>query len=193
MAAKDESEALALWRSGAFSDAAVWVINAYGPEIAAYLMSFEHDHDTAQDIYADCCTSIWRGLRNFRGECSLRTFCYAVARRQWSTARRSRNRRREVPLDAQLDDVAQRLRTTTAEYLRTANRDRLAQLRDELDDQDRALLTLRLDRKLDWIEIARVTSDDEDPPQAQLTRSAAALRKRFERLKERFRERMRAG
>lgn len=193
MTAKDESVAIELWRQGAFSEAASWVITAYGPEIAAYLLSFERDHDSAQDIYSACCTAIWQALPKFRGECSLRTFCYAVARREWSAARRKVSRRREVPFDPALDDVAVRLRTTTAEYLRTANKDRLAQLRDELDEQDRALLTLRLDRKLDWLEIARVILDEEAPSATELAREAASLRKRFERLKERFRRQMRAG
>ncbi len=193
MPAKDESPALELWRRGAFTEATDWVLHAYGPEIAGYLLSFERDSDVADDVYSECCTAIWRALPTFRGECSLRTFCYAVARRSWSTARRTRNRRREVPLAPELEEVAARLRTTTAEYLRTANKDRLAELRDALEEQDRALLTLRLDRKLDWPEIARVILDDEAPSPELLAREAAALRKRFERLKEKFRRQFRAG
>lgn len=191
VAAKDESEGLALWRANAFDDAASWVLHAYGPEIAGYLLAFEKDADTAEDIFAECCTAIWQGLPRFRGECTLRTYVYAVARRQWASAQRARQRRREDRLDDRRAQVADHLRTTTAEYLKTENKERLAQLRDALADDERALLTLRLDRKLDWLAIARVIDHTTAPTEDTLMRSAATLRKRFERLKERFRRELR--
>jgi RNA polymerase sigma-70 factor (ECF subfamily) len=193
VAAKDETEGLELCRSRAFSAAAEWVLRSYGPEIAAYLLSLEHDRDAAQDVFAECCAAIWQGLPRFRGECSLRTYSYAVARRQWARAQRTRARRgQEVPLDPSVETIAERLRTTTAEYLRTEPRDRLAQLRDELAAEDRALLMLRLNRKLGWVEIARVVSELDEPTDEELARAAAGLRKRYERLKEQFRRQLRA-
>lgn len=189
VAAKDESEGLALWRANAFDDAATWVIHAYGPEIAGYVLAFEKDADAAEDIFAECCTAIWQGLPRFRGECTLRAYAYAVARRQWVSAQRARQRRLEDRLDDNREHVADL--PTTAEYLKTENKERLAQLREALADHERALLTLRLDRKLDWLEIARVIDDAADPTEDTLTRSAATLRKRFERLKERFRRELR--
>jgi RNA polymerase sigma-70 factor, ECF subfamily len=55
-------------------------------------------------------------------------------------------------------------------------KDRLRALRDELKPEDRELLVLRLDRELEWPEIALILGTD-----------AATLRKRFERLKEKLR------
>ena len=49
------------------------------------------------------------------------------------------------------------------------------------------LLGLRLDRQMAWTEIARILGSEED----SLAREAAALRKRFERLKIRLRELLR--
>ena len=54
------------------------------------------------------------------------------------------------------------------------------------DPDDQTLLILRIDRALPWIDIARVMTDEPDEP--DLSRHAAALRKRFERLKQRIRD-----
>jgi RNA polymerase sigma-70 factor, ECF subfamily len=47
------------------------------------------------------------------------------------------------------------------------------------------LLGLRLDRQMGWTDIARVLGTGDE---ATLTRDAATLRKRYERLKDRLRE-----
>ena len=55
-------------------------------------------------------------------------------------------------------------------------------VRDQLDDLERALLVLRIDRGLFWIEIAEVLAED------GAAVGEAALRKRFERLKTKLRQ-----
>jgi len=72
----------------------------------------------------------------------------------------------------------------------------LARLRASLSVEEQTLLVLRVDRELEWEEIAEVLGpgpeDDDTPPGGggarPAARRAAALRKRFERLKARLRE-----
>jgi RNA polymerase sigma-70 factor (ECF subfamily) len=85
------------------------------------------------------------------------------------------------------------IRSGTAEYLRTEARDRVARLRETLEESDRTLFILRLNRELAWNEIARVMSEDEAPSDDKLTQRAAALRKRYERLKDQFRRELRGS
>jgi RNA polymerase sigma-70 factor (ECF subfamily) len=56
----------------------------------------------------------------------------------------------------------------------------LRRLRETLDPDDQTLLSLRLDRELEWEELAVVLSGEGTPV------TAVALRKRFERLKDRL-------
>ena len=81
------------------------------------------------------------------------------------------------------------VRTATLSALRTENRSALERLRDELPEEDRALLILRIDRQLEWREIAIVlTATSKRIEDAQvLTREAARLRKRFQLVVERLR------
>jgi RNA polymerase sigma-70 factor, ECF subfamily len=68
---------------------------------------------------------------------------------------------------------------------RTAKRTPLEQLRDELPEEDRAILILRVDRGLDWRELAMILAEgsggsDRLQDDAALKREAARLRKRFQ-------------
>jgi RNA polymerase sigma-70 factor (ECF subfamily) len=77
-----------------------------------------------------------------------------------------------------------RLRTQGTTQLREEQLGRIARLRAQLDPDDQAVLTLRVDRGLEWSEIARVLAEEGDAlDDAALARAAASLRKRFERLK----------
>lgn len=137
---------------------------------------------------------MWRGLPNFRWECSFRTWFYCLARNAAARYRRAPHARRDrfVPLSA-VTEAAARVRTQTLTALRTEARDGLAQLRDELDPADQELLMLRLDRKLSWDDIARVLCADEIRDDAEsLRRASARLRKRLQLLKRSIRERARA-
>ena len=89
----------------------------------------------------------------------------------------------------------QAVRTETRSFLRTNARTRLEEVRDELPEADRALLVLRVDRGLEWAELARVFLEGEGSvtDAAGLTREAARLRKRFQLVKERLRERLAGG
>jgi RNA polymerase sigma-70 factor (ECF subfamily) len=64
-------------------------------------------------------------------------------------------------------------------------------LRESLDPDDRALLVLRVDRKLPCKDIARVTLGSESPDAAKLVREADRLKKRFQLLKDDLRRRAR--
>ncbi|MGN6107017.1 MAG: sigma-70 family RNA polymerase sigma factor, partial [Kofleriaceae bacterium] len=95
---------------------------------------------------------------------------------------------REVALsEAPQDALVAQVRETTLVHLRTAVKDRMRALRDQLEPDDRTLLILRVDRDLQWREIAQVLLGDQADA-AELDRHAATLRKRFERVKQRLRE-----
>ena len=50
----------------------------------------------------------------------------------------------------------------------------------------RSLLVLRVDRRMRWDDVARVMLDEDEPAPEAVRRKAVALRKQFERVKERL-------
>ena len=160
--------------------AASLVLHELGPPVLGYLQAIVRDADHARDVFQLFAEELWQALPGWRVEGSLRAFSYRIAWRAHARFRRDAWRKRR-----------ERLRTTMASRIAASivsnesrlpggRKDRLARLRDSLTPEEQTLLILRLDRDLSWDEVAEVLSRDADrvdPP---------ALRKRFERLKEKL-------
>jgi RNA polymerase sigma-70 factor, ECF subfamily len=150
---------------------------------------------------------VWTQLGDFRWEASLRSWLYAMARRLVLRHRvagyRRAARARPIELSPEVAELAAKLRTSTLEILRSEVKTAFRALRLELSEEDQELLALRVDRDLSWRDIARIMgSDGPDGPDgldsldapgeagggAGLDQRAAALRKRFERVRGRLRE-----
>ena len=153
----------------------------------------QNETDTAE-VFSQLTEDLWRGLPGFGWRCSLRTWLYLLARHAASRFRVSPWNRGGRTGDSSLDEQIAQVRSQTEPWLRTEVKDRLRQLRDSLDPDDRLILVLRLDRGLSWNEVALVTLGEEKTAADALRRESARLRKRFQDLKDELRVRaQRAG
>jgi RNA polymerase sigma-70 factor (ECF subfamily) len=166
---------------GQLGEAATEALKGYGPEILGYLTAVVGDEHAAGDVFGDFCEDLWRGMAGFRRQSSFRTWAYKIA---WNAARmfrrdpfRRRARRLATSEAAQLADE---VRASSAHRGARAA-DRLAKLRASLRPDEQTLLILRVDKRLSWNEIAQVLAEGDAP-----AADAAALRKRYERLKQRI-------
>jgi len=187
-----EEQIKAAWEARSWDRAATLAIEAYGAELMSYLAALLHSASDADDVFGVVSEQLWRSLPGFRWESSFRTYAYTVARHAWlQHLRDPRNRRRAEPLSSpSVEAVVAQVRTRTATYLRTETKDTIAKLRAQLDPDDQTLLILRINRKLAWREIATIMAEDgADLSSGAIDRRAAALRKRFERLKAELRAR----
>jgi RNA polymerase sigma-70 factor, ECF subfamily len=195
-----ESRVVALLQRDDATAAASAAIEGFGPSVYGYLCALLEEDD-ARDVFSQWAEDLWRGLAGFRRECTLRAWAYKLA---WHAAARHRRdpyraRRERLPTGA-----ASRLAASTvaSSALHGGRRALLRRLRASLGPEDETLLVLRIDKELEWEEIAAVLSTGaatadggpaapgpgEAPPAPV---SPAALRKRFERLKDRLAERAR--
>ena len=134
---------------------------------------------------------LWRGLPGFGWQCSLRTWAYTLARNCSVSYLRSAQRRARhlaaVPVSNLASQVAAEVRARTHAFQRTEAKSKMAALRASLADDDQALLTLRIDRRLEWKDIARIMlGEDSEPAPAVLARESQRLRKRFQAVKDRL-------
>jgi RNA polymerase sigma-70 factor (ECF subfamily) len=184
-----EEEIGRLRAAGQLKDVATLAIEGYGPEVLSFLEMMLRDHADASDAFAQACEDLWKGLPRFEGRSSMKTWFYTLARHAASRLRRSTHPGRRAPL-SDITDVADRVRSRTRPHLRTEIKHGFAAIRDALDDDDRMLLVLRVDRAMSWNDIARVMADESDQDTNDSTaRIAARLRKRFQTVKETIRER----
>ena len=163
------------------------IVRTYMRDVVAYLASIARA-ERIDETFSLWSEDVLRGIASFRFASSIRTWVYTLARHAAVRCARDdyRRARRLTPGDA-IDDLAAVARSQTADYLRTAMKDRLARARAELEDGERELLHLRVDRQLPWREIEEIVRDDNaasDEPACR--RREQALRKRFETLKRRL-------
>ena len=189
-----EALAEAAWREQDFKSAATIVLNGYGAELYSFVLAqFRGSWDEADDAFSTFREDLWRGLPSFQWRCSIRAWCYRLARNAVSRYRRSpHNRRaRHVSIDdgGFLDSIVDRARTSTQAHLRSEVKGEVQKLRDELSQEERDLLALRVDRNLSWREVAHAMLDaSESPDDERLRRLEAALRQRFVDVKTRLKQ-----
>jgi RNA polymerase sigma-70 factor, ECF subfamily len=180
-----------LREKGDLHAAATIAIQTFGPEVLGFLLTTLRNEGDASEVFSQACEDLWRSLGRFDGRCSMRAWLYKLARTASSRFRRAPHRRPGRLV--RLSDVAEpieRVRSETLQHLRTSVKDRFAMIRDSLEEDDRALLVLRVDRKLSWREIARTFALD-DESEESLRRLEGRLRQRLQRVKEEIRTRAR--
>jgi RNA polymerase sigma-70 factor (ECF subfamily) len=183
-----ERELRQLCDAQAYSGAATRMIEAYGPEIWTFLRSRLRNDADAAEVFAMSCEDLWRGLPNFAWRSTARAWMYAVTRNAECRFACSPHRRpeRNIPLSDVLDEVVDRVRTTTPRFRQSATKDEFRQLRERLTEEDQLILVLRVDRDLNFREIAVILAGV-DIGQAEIGREASRLRKRFQIIKDRLR------
>ncbi|HUQ05881.1 MAG TPA: sigma-70 family RNA polymerase sigma factor [Kofleriaceae bacterium] len=169
--------------------AAAAIVRGYGPEVIPFLASLlRSTDDDLAEAFSIFCEDVMRGLPRFRFASSVRTWVYTLARHAASRMRRGDRRRgKRISLPGELHDLAEAVRSSTVEYMRTAVKDKLALARERLGDEERSILMLRVDRQLGWRDIARILADDELDDDA-LRKREQTLRKRFETIKRHLKE-----
>lgn len=177
----------AAWDAGDLAGATSVALRSFGPEVLGFLVATQRDRTVAEEAFSLFAERLWQGIGRFEWKCSVRTWCYLLARHAAVDVGRSeaRHRRSRIGISsAPISALEARVRTETLSLLRTENRSALTALRDELPEEDRALLVLRVDRDLPWRDIARVLGVDGDDA---IGRESARLRKRFQLVKEQLR------
>jgi RNA polymerase sigma-70 factor (ECF subfamily) len=180
--AADDVEAALRTRlaAGDVKGAATGAIRAYGPELLRYLRGLLAREADAKEAFSSACERLWRSLPEFRGEASLRTWCFHLA---WSAAAdlkkeawTARGQRLETDEAAALAEDDRTRSWLREERLRLS----LDELRRGLTLEEQGLLRLRVDQGLSWAECAAVLTADGRAPKVE------ALMKRFERIKARL-------
>jgi RNA polymerase sigma-70 factor (ECF subfamily) len=164
------------------------VLGDHGAEIFGWLLATLPSETEAADAFSLFSEDLWKSLARHAGRCSMRTWCYMLARHAVSRVLEARRTGRAMPLcEAPISGVVAQVRDATLSYLRTDVKQRVRSLREQLDPDDQLLLVLRVDKDLGWrdIAIAMVGIDAGEP---ELARHAARLRKRFERVKAQLRQ-----
>jgi RNA polymerase sigma-70 factor (ECF subfamily) len=138
------------------------VLREHGREIFGWMLASLPGETEAADAFSLFSEDLWRSLSRYDGRCSMRTWCYMLARHAVSRIARAGRLGvvpgvQAVPLSqAPVSRIPAERRDVTLEHLRSEAKQKVRSLREHLDPDD-------------------------------LARQAALLRKRFERVKTKLR------
>ena len=101
----EEAAVIAELRAGS-EQAFAWLIARYHQPIYSLLARTVQNRADAADLTQEVFVKIFRGMRSFHGESSLRTWIYRIALREASNQRRwwVRHRQQEVPIEQEINE-----------------------------------------------------------------------------------------
>lgn len=169
--------------------AATRALESFGPDVLRFLSARLGDRARAEVAYLQFGEDLWVGLPAFRWDVSLRAWMFVLARAVAIRVTRKRPRDCELPAGfAGYPQLRDHVRTTTARFLRTEVKDRMREIRQQLDEYDQTLLILRIDRKLEWSELAVVMNEvSSEAGLPDVEGASARLQKCFQGAKKRLR------
>ena len=99
----DETALVEELRAGS-EEAFAWLLARYHQPIYSLLARTVHDRADAADLAQEVFVKVFRGVRGFHGESSLRTWIYRIALREASNQRRwwMRHKQQEIPIEQEL-------------------------------------------------------------------------------------------
>jgi RNA polymerase sigma-70 factor, ECF subfamily len=186
----DEQDLRRAWNNADFRAVTTLALERYGPEILGVLAARLRSPSDAADVFSLFAEHLWRGLPSFQWRCTLRAWAYRIARNaavRWATAGERRPERNVAIEDDGVLELAERVRSSTLVHLRSEVKSKIRRLREELPEPEQMLLILRVDKALEWPEVAAALSD-EDLPVDELKREAVRLRKQFQRVTQKLRD-----
>jgi DNA-directed RNA polymerase specialized sigma24 family protein len=159
-------------------EAARHALDTYGAEVFGFLIGVLGDDALARVVYADVCQRVSSEIESFGRQCSLRTWLYALCRRELRD-RRLRGKRAPEHTERDADAPAD-----TNPRRRAGVTGAIAAVRQALSEEERELLILRIDRRLGLDDLA-LTEIGHDASPFALAGERQALRVRLDDLLER--------
>ena len=191
--ASEEAELVAELRAGSERAFAELIAQYHQPLYSLIARSLQDPAD-ASDITQEVFIKVFRNIRSFHGDASLRTWMYRIALHEASNQRRwwSRHKRQEVAMDAPCcarceadsDSEAQSLGDTMADggcspfdfAAREEVRERVEAALREVPEVFRTVVVLREIEGFAYEEIAEILQVNLGTVKSRLTRGRAALR-----------------
>jgi len=178
---------------GEYDAAATLVLQGYGAVVMSFLEAKVRSRNVAAEIFSLFSEQLWKGLPSVRWHSGVRGWVFVLARNAMYHYLLARRRwwGRHVPLS---DEAAMDLEPEPPSEARSSARagaeEQVWRLRAELPEADQQLLAMRLTQALPWDEVARLLLPDAHAAdQSLVRREAARLRKRFQVVKDRLRQR----
>jgi RNA polymerase sigma-70 factor (ECF subfamily) len=185
----EETALIAELRAGS-EEAFAWLIARYHQPIYSLLARTVQDRAEAADLAQEVFVKVFRGVGNFHGESSLRTWIYRIALHEASNQRRwwMRHKQREIPIEQEMIEgesgTALRLKEMLVDpaespyeiAVHAENRARIEAALNQVPEPFRTTLILRDIEGFVYEEVAEIQGVNLGTVKSRLVRGRAALK-----------------
>jgi RNA polymerase sigma-70 factor (ECF subfamily) len=182
-----DAELLAELRAGS-EQAFASLLAAFERPIYNFLCRLLEDPEDAPDVAQEVFLKVFRNIRSFRGECSLKTWLYRITvneafnRRRWF----ARHRRRETPLEQReegspslADSLSDPRENQYDELLRRERIQAVERALGEIQDTFRVVVVMRDIEGLSYEEIAEILQTPLGTVKSRILRGREALKQKL--------------
>ena len=182
-----DAELLAELRAGS-QQAFASLLAAFERPIYNFLCRLLEDPEDAPDVAQEVFLKVFRNIRNFRGECSLKTWLYRITvneafnRRRWF----ARHRRREIPLEEReegspslADSLSDPRENQYEQLLRRERIQAVERALGEIQDTFRVVVVMRDIEGLSYEEIAEILQTPLGTVKSRILRGREALKQKL--------------
>ncbi len=185
----EESAVIAALKAGS-EDAYAWLIGEFHQPIYGLIYRIVNDPSDAADTTQDVFLKVFRGMRHFHGESSLKTWIYRIALHEAANRRRwwFRHKAQETPIDPTVscdgefsgdDRLVDPGESPFEKFAHTEVRAVVEQALQKVPEPYRTALILRDLEEMSYEEIAEVLQISLGTVKSRITRGRDALRKRL--------------
>jgi RNA polymerase sigma-70 factor, ECF subfamily len=185
----EEAALIAELQAGS-EEAFSWLIERYHKPIYSLLARISYDRADAADLTQEVFVKVFRGVGNFHGESSLRTWIYRIALREASNQRRwwMRHRYQEVPIEQEMSEgnsaASLKLKDTLVDSaespydmaVHAENRERIEAALKHVPEPFRTTLILRDIEGFVYEEVAEMQGVNLGTVKSRLVRGRAVLK-----------------
>ena len=119
-----DEEIRSAFTRGAAREAVALAVTSWGPEVLSFLAAVHGNREDASEVFAQTCEDLVRSVDTFRGECSVRTWFYALAKNASRRHFADPYRKRQAGLSQALE-LEEPVRSVTATFLQTEWKNKL--------------------------------------------------------------------
>ena len=159
------------------------LLSAYEKPVYNLCLRMTGNAEDAADLTQEAFLKIWRGLGNYKFESSFSTWVYRLTTNVSIDFLRGKKRRQTVSITVEEEDGAAELEVPDPaplpeeQLLHREKKAQIASAMNQLDEEARLILTLRILEDLSYEEIARVTGLKDGTVKSRLARARLKLKK----------------
>ncbi|HWP02444.1 MAG TPA: RNA polymerase sigma factor [Gemmatimonadaceae bacterium] len=171
----DDQVLIARWLGGD-ERAATVLVERHAPALARYVASLG-EHESVEEVVQDTFVRAFGSFESFRGESSLRTWLFTIARRLVLDRRRAARRRRDVLSVEEADAVTEYTALDT--MIADEAQQRVQEAVSQLTPTQREVFLLRVNEGLSYRDIARIVGTTEGAARVHFHNALRSVKERL--------------